>query len=380
MFTTINFKANNTSQALVKEFGWFLILSIPRLIGFLLVFFLLSNCTKKETEEVKPVDSGKTETPYTISLPDHFSAPLFDLTTAKLSKEKFALGKELFYDGILSLDGRINCGTCHISFGAFANPDHPTSHGIRDQFGKRNAPPLQNLMWKREYMWDGGIGDLGLVAMSAIENPLEMDDKMPNVLRKVNAKPDYKSKFEKVYGSSEVTGLNLLDAIAHFMIELISAESRYDYYVTGKPGADFTQDEIEGLAIFRQKCASCHKEPFFTDNSFRNNGLDTSIGNDLGRYGITLRNVDKYKFRVPSLRNVTQTGPYMHNGQMRTLETVLKHYAQNAKRSANTDTSLIMPNGKVGIPLDAEEQRKIIAFLGTLRDVNFIRNTRFAEE
>ena len=335
--------------------------------------FFTMGCSKEN--ETKP-----DEKPYSLTLPAHFPEPSLDLKAAKLSENKFVLGKKLFYDGILSLDGRISCGTCHISFGAFSNPDHPTSHGIRDQFGKRNAPPLQNLIWKKEYMWDGGISDLGLVAMAAIENPVEMDEKMPNVVSKVNAKPEYKTLFDKAYGSPEVTGLKLLDALSCFMVELVSSKSRYDLYVTNQSGANFTADEISGLELFRNKCSGCHKEPFFTDNSFRNNGLDTSNRNDLGRYAITLRNVDRYKFRVPSLRNVTQTPPYMHNGEIRTLERVLLHYAQNAKRSSNTDPLLIKADGKAGIDLTAEEQKKIIAFLGTLRDVDFIRNTRFAEE
>jgi cytochrome c peroxidase len=371
MFTTIKLFQPETNHSPFLGFGW---LSFFRLlIAGILLAFITMGCSKEN--ETTPA-----EKPYSLALPAHFPEPVLNLASAKLSENKFILGKKLFYDGILSLDGRINCGTCHISFGAFSNPDHPTSHGIRDQFGKRNALPLQNLIWKKEYMWDGGISDLGLVAMAAIQNPVEMDEKMENVVFKVNAKPEYKSLFNKAYGSPDVTGLKLLDALSCFMVELVSGKSRYDLYVTNQPGANFTSDEVQGLELFREKCSRCHKEPFFTDNSFRNNGLDTVNRMDMGRYEITLRSVDRYKFRVPSLRNVTQTQPYMHNGEMRTLERVLQHYAQNAKRNSSTDPGLVKKDGTVGIDLTADEQKKIIAFLGTLRDSDFIRNERFAEE
>ena len=290
MFTTIKLFQPETNHSPFLGFGW---LSFFRLlIAGILLAFITMGCSKEN--ETTPA-----EKPYSLALPAHFPEPVLNLASAKLSENKFILGKKLFYDGILSLDGRINCGTCHISFGAFSNPDHPTSHGIRDQFGKRNALPLQNLIWKKEYMWDGGISDLGLVAMAAIQNPVEMDEKMENVVFKVNAKPEYKSLFNKAYGSPDVTGLKLLDALSCFMVELVSGKSRYDLYVTNQPGANFTSDEVQGLELFREKCSRCHKEPFFTDNSFRNNGLDTVNRMDMGRYEITLRSVDRYKFRVP---------------------------------------------------------------------------------
>jgi cytochrome c peroxidase len=382
MFTTINIFSQKASQTAFKKFGWFLISTNSRGLLLVLLVFILSNCKETEKDEVKPIvttDSSQISEPYKIDLPSHFPTPVFNVGAVKFSKDKFDLGKKLFYDGILSLDGSISCGSCHISSGAFSNPDHPTSHGIRDQFGTRNAPPIQNMIWKKEFMWDGGIPDLERVAKAAIENKLEMDESLENVTKKVNAKADYNKLFNKAYGKKEVDPIDLLNALSHFMMPMISANSRYDKYVNGKPEANFSNDEVEGLTLFRSKCAQCHTEPLFTDNSFRNNGLDTLNEKDFGRYDITLREIDKFTYRVPSLRNVTVSQPYMHNGKLFSLESVLKHYNENAKPSKNTDPLLKQANGKTGIALTNEEQRKIILFLRTLQDDKFIFDSRFSE-
>jgi cytochrome c peroxidase len=206
-----------------------------------------------------------------------------------------------------------------------------------------------------------------------------MDESLENVTKKVNAKADYNKLFNKAYGKKEVDPIDLLNALSHFMMPMISANSRYDKYVNGRPEANFSNDEIVGLALFRSKCAQCHEEPLFTDNSFRNNGLDTLNEKDFGRYDITLREIDKFTYRVPSLRNVTVSQPYMHNGKLFSLESVLKHYNENAKPSRNTDPLLKQANGKIGIALTTEEQRKIILFLRTLQDDKFIFDSRFSE-
>lgn len=314
-----------------------------------------------------------------ISQPASFGTPVVDLAGYSLTKARFRLGKALFYDPVLSRDSTISCGTCHVSFGAFSNPDHATSHGIRNQFGTRNAPAIQNLIWKPEYFWDGGVGTIELIPIAAIQSSVEMDESMPKVTEKVARLPRYQSLTQQAFGHSKATGSEILLALANFMIALVSAESRYDLYVKGDAAAQFSADEVAGLELFRAKCASCHKEPLFTDNRFRNNGLDTTRNTDEGRFLITRRVEDRHKFRVPSLRNVFNTQPYMHDGRFKTLEAVLNHYQSGIYWSSTLDTLVATP-WQQNIPLTDPEKKQIIAFLKTLTDANFLKNKEFAEQ
>jgi len=152
---------------------------------------------------------------------------------------------------------------------------------------------------------------------------------------------------------------------------LISSNSKYDQYIQGK--VNLTNDELDGKILFQQKCSSCHSGELFSDFQFRNNGIDSTKNNDLGRYRITLNESDKFKFKTPSLRNIAKTYPYMHDGSILTLEDVLKHYNSGVKSNVALDSTL-----KNGIPMTSEEQRKIIRFLHTLTDEEFLQNKLFS--
>jgi cytochrome c peroxidase len=165
----------------------------------------------------------------------------------------------------------------------------------------------------------------------------------------------------------------MLKAIAQFMGAFVSASSKYDKNRIDPVANPFTEDEKLGLTIFESKCASCHVPPLFTDNSFRNNGLD-EIFSDSGRYLITNINSDMGKFKVPSLRNIELTYPYMHDGRFETLPQVLNHYSSEIKQSATLDQSLTN-----GIALNNTEKQQLIAFLKTLTDREFINDPRFKE-
>ncbi|MCS7018598.1 MAG: cytochrome c peroxidase [Cytophagales bacterium] len=313
-----------------------------------------------------------------VSTPPHFPPMIYDLNKNPVTQAGFELGRALFYEGQLSRDGTVSCGFCHQQSAGFTHHGHDLSHGVDDRLGKRNALPIQNLAFYRDFMWDGGIHDLDLQPLAPIENPVEMDESMPNILEKLRKHPHYPRMFERAFGTPEITGERLLKALSQFMVTMISANSRYDQYLRGE--TQLTADELRGLQLFKQKgCDHCHSGGLFTDQTYRNNGLSLAFNQDVGRYEITLNEQDKYKFRVPSLRNVEVTRPYMHDGRFRNLEMVLDHYSEGMEDIPTLDPLFKRTDGKRGIPMTAEEKRLIIAFLKTLTDETFLHDKRFSE-
>lgn len=339
------------------------------IIGALLAL-LLSACEKEDKKE--PFIGPK--------LPSNFPQPAYDLSANPVTEAGFALGKKLFYDPILSRDNTIACADCHISYAAFTHPDHPVSHGIDNLFGKRNALPVQNMLWRTSFFWDGGVPNLDLVPLNPIQNPVEMDESPAVVLEKLRNHPEYPGLFREAFGSEEVNTARFLQAMSQFMAMLVSADSRYDHYVRKEPGGEMSVEELAGLAVFQQKCATCHATDLFTDQSFRNNGVIDDFSLDKGRAEVSTFSDDIGKFAVPSLRNVAATAPYMHNGKFKTLESVLDHYASGGvKDSPSLDPLLRQPDGTLGIPLSTAEKAQLIAFLNTLTDETFLRDVRFAQ-
>lgn len=311
--------------------------------------------------------------------PANFPTPVYHFSTNTVTKDGFELGRKLFYDPILSANNTISCGSCHIQTSAFTHHGHTVSHGIFDRQGTRNSPPIMNLAWNTSFMWDGGIVDLDLQSVAPITNHLEMDETMPNVLNKLRSSTQYHGLFKKAYGSEEITTVTFLKALSQFMAMCVSSNSKYDSVMRNEPGKFFTQEEQEGRQLVLQKCGACHTEPLFTDYSFRNNGLVPSMVNDEGRYLVTQIDSDKYKFKVPSLRNLSYTAPYMHDGRLLTLEAVLDHYSSQVQNTPNLDP-LLNQSGTPGIPLTTSEKTKMIAFLKTLNDKSFLFDKRFSEQ
>ena len=309
--------------------------------------------------------------------PSHFPQPVYHFSTNPVTKEGFELGRKLFYDRILSANNSISCGSCHIPTAAFSHPGHSVSHGIFDRLGTRNSPAIMNLAWNNSFMWDGGIFDLDLQPIAPITNHVEMDDSVSNVLNRLQNSSQYPALFQKAFGSSQVTSNNFLKALSQFMVMCVSDHSKYDSVQRNQ--AQFTSIEEAGYLLVKQKCSSCHAEPLFTDLSFRNNGLSISAVNDLGRYNVTLQQTDKYKFKVPSLRNLGYTSPYMHDGRFFTLEAVLDHYSSQVQNTVNLDP-LLQQGTQLGISLSTTEKQNIIAFLQTLNDKVFIKDKILAEQ
>ncbi len=291
--------------------------------------------------------------------PEGFPAPAYHFSTNPVTKAGFELGRKLFYETALSADNTISCGSCHIQSSAFTHHGHIVSHGIADRQGTRNSPPIMNLAWNTSFMWDGGIADLDLQAIAPITNHVEMDESVENVLNKLKAKPEYPSLFTKAFGDPEITGTKFLKALSQFMVMCVSSHARYDS--VKRKQAIFSDTEEQGYQVFINNCASCHKEPLFTDHSFRNNGIAPSLLNDLGRYLVTQRQEDLYLFKVPSLRNLAYTAPYMHDGRFLTLDAVLDHYVGMGR-------------------LTAQERSPLKEFLNTLNDKSFISDRQFSEQ
>jgi cytochrome c peroxidase len=328
-----------------------------------------SACSKGDS---KPAENAGT-TPVTFAVPQGWPAPVYNFAQNPLTKEGIELGRQLFYDGRLSKGGNFPCASCHQQVAAFATFDHDLSHGFNGQFTTRNAQSLQNLAWLSAFHHDGGINHLDVQPIAPITAPNEMAETLNNVLAKLSSDATTKAMFKKAFGTEEVTTERMTKALSQFMLMLVSANSKYDKVKRGE--ATFTLPESLGYEIFKEKkCNTCHAEPFFTDNSFRNNGLGLEpVLRDAGRMRITRQPADSLKFRVPSLRNVMLSFPYMHDGRLRDIYTVLEHYNTGVKKGPTTDA--LVANK---IPLSNFEKGQLVAFLNTLSDQAFISNKAFA--
>lgn len=309
-------------------------------------------------------------------VPKNFPKPVYDFSNNPLSADKIALGKALFYDPILSKDNSISCSSCHLSYTAFTHTDHNLSHGIDNRIGTRNAPALMNLAWSKYFMWDGAVHHLDMQALAPISNHNEMDETIENVVIKLQHNNKYKQLFYKAFNDSNATGEHTLKAIAQFMVTLISANSKYDKVTRKEAGFSFTDNEQKGYNLFKTHCSSCHTEPLFTNNEFENNGLkpDTFL-NDIGRARISQNSNDSFKFKVPSLRNVELSYPYMHDGRFPNLQMVLFHYTEDIYQSTT-----LSPQLKNKIILSESDKNNLIAFLKTLTDEEFLQNPKFQPE
>ncbi len=345
--------------------------SNPLWIFFFSAILSFSSCSD---DVIEPI--GKDEA-YNLETPSGFPKMTFDVTGNPITINGIALGKKLFYEGRLSRNNTISCGFCHIQEYAFTHHGHNVSHGIDDRLGIRNAPPVQNMAFLSRFTWDGVGHSLDERSLVAITDINEMDSSLPEAVGKLGVDSNYKKMFKAAFGDENITGERILKAISQFMATMVSADSKYDQVKKGQ--AVFTSEETQGLALFQNKCASCHSGELFTDESFRNTGMYyNSQYDDRGRYRVTLDWNDNMKFRVPSLRNIEHTAPYMHDGRFYTLDAVMNFYSDNVEDQPNLDP-LLKQNGHIGIPMNTQEKQYIISFLKTLSDKNFITNPKFAE-
>ena len=314
-----------------------------------------------------------------VKIPSNFPEMQYDLSKNPPTKNGFELGKKLFYDGKLSANGFISCGFCHEQRFAFTHHGHQFSHGIDDLEGTRNAPAVQNMAFMSEFAWDGATSHLDLFPIIPITNEVEMGETISGVLAKLQDDSEYQRLFASAFENAEVNNENFFKALSQFMVMMISSNAKYDKYVRNEPGGEFSELEKKGLAVFEAKCASCHKTDLFTDSAFRNNGLPPYPGiDDIGRGEVSGSAADNYKFKVPSLRNVAITAPYMHDGRFGSLESVLNFYSNGVQDSETLDP-LLKQNGSLGIDLNTADKEALIAFLNTLTDTQYLNDERFAE-
>lgn len=303
-----------------------------------------------------------------LSYPFSWPKPSYDFSKNPIEKNKVNLGRVLFFDPILSENNSISCENCHSPYSAFTHIDHALSHGIYDSIGTRNSPALMNLAWKKSFMWDGAINNLDMQALAPITHPLEMGSSIKNVVAKLQASKKYRQLYFQAYGDSIVTGEKTLKALGQFLLTLISANSKYDKVM--REELQFSPQEKNGYALFQKNCSSCHREPLFTNDEFANNGLpENSTLKDKGRMRITLDSTDAFKFKVPTLRNIEYTYPYMHDGRFKKLSEVLNHYTAGIIQSKT-----LAPELKEKIKFTENEKVDLISFLLTLSDKEFVFN------
>ena len=310
-------------------------------------------------------------TPLYFQIPKGWPKPNYNFSKNPLTEEGFQLGRQLFYDPILSKDSTISCASCHLQATGFTHVDHSLSHGIDGKIGTRNSMTMMNLAWSKTFMWDGGVNHLDVQPLNPITSPVEMNETLANVVQKLQKSDKYKSLFFSAFGDENITGQRVLKALSQFELLLVTANSKYDKVM--RKEAVFTNQEQNGYQLFKNNCASCHTEPLFTNGKYENNGipLDTTL-NDIGRQRITEKSDDYLKFKVPTLRNIQFTNPYMHDGRFKKLTEVIKHY-NSLGNNKNLPKQLQKP-----MNLTDNERVDLVAFLLTLTDTEFLFDKRFS--
>lgn len=347
------------------------------------------DAVKPENGGVIPKDTGSYKpTPYTLVYPTgNILWPRLKIPVDNpLTVEGIALGKKLFYDKMLSADNSVSCASCHFQEHAFSDTK-ALSTGVGNLEGKRNAMPLFNLGWNEvfnnsvhRFFWDGRKIDLENQVLGPITDPLEMNQDLAELEQELRNNKEYPGLFKKAFGTDSITMRLVMYAIAQFERTLISSNSKFDKYTRGE--VQLSEKEMRGLTIFKTEkgdCFHCHgndMSPFFTDFKFHNNGLDATP-KDAGLGAITGEAADMGLFKTPSLRNLSFTAPYMHDGRFKTLEEVIEFYNSQTKEGATTDEVIRkhFPNG--GLNLTEEEKSDLLAFLHTLDDYEFLKDPRY---
>ncbi|MEW6246869.1 MAG: cytochrome c peroxidase [Nitrospirota bacterium] len=276
-------------------------------------------------------------------------------------KAKIELGKQLYFDGRLSKNNSVSCAFCHTPGSGFADP-RQTSIGVDGKVGGRQAPTVYNTAFNHLQFWDGRARSLEEQAIGPIQNPVEMAETHENVVKKLGKIKGYQQQFRAVFGT-EVNLQGIAEAIAAYERTILSTNSAFDKYMLGDKAA-MDEAAVRGMALFKGKarCILCHNGPNFTDNKFHNLGVPQvgPMKEDLGRYYVTRLEKDKGAFKTPTLRSITETAPYMHDGAFKTLEEVIDFLDKGGGPNPNL-SPLIKPLG-----LTAEEKADLLAFLKAL--------------
>lgn len=337
-----------------------------KLLFILFVAFTIALFSFQQKEKEKSIE---------FIIPKNWPKPIYDFKNNPLSEDGFQLGRKLFYDPILSRDSTISCASCHLQYTGFTHVDHALSHGIDGRKGTRNSPVLINLAWNKSFHWDGGVNHLKVQGINPIQHIAEMDCSLEEVIRRLKLSNTYPALFKKAFNQNEITTSQIMKALTQFTASLVSSNSKYDKVIRKEEGFVFTDQENRGYQIFKTNCATCHSEPLFTNTFFAGNGLPMdSLLRDTGRYGITNDPKDSLKFKIPTLRNIEFTFPYMHDGRYKKLKDVINYYSEGID-SQNPYLSLPL---KIPFHFTEMEKKDLLAFLLTLTDREFLYDKRFS--
>lgn len=319
-------------------------------------------------------------TPYHFELPEFVSIyfePISEPADNPTTIEGVYLGRKLFYDKRLSEDMTMSCATCHQQSNGFSD-FRQFSIGLHNEVGIRNASALINLGWEKRFFWDGRSHSLEHQILDPVTNPIEMNNTWSEIINRISADSMYPKLFTDAFGVSDIDSNTIMKALAQFERTLISFNSKFDAYYFNGISDTLTAEEERGLNLFfgRANCNHCHSDVLLTDNFFRNNGLDEHP--DSGYARTTKLSGDIGKFKVPTLRNVAKTAPYMHDGRFSTLADVVDFYSSGIKSNSTNIDIHMQPLGK-GLRLTDEEKKDLIAFLKTLTDYDFLGNPNFAD-
>ena len=323
-------------------------------------------------------------TPAQIDVPQIFAQYLpsqYIPSNNPLTVEGIELGRKLFFDPILSGDGTQACADCHSPQLAFTDTNR-FSTGIDALQGDRNSMPIFNMAWNlsEKFFWDGRAIGLEGQALGPVVNPIEMHNTWSNAAKALQNDPIYPNMFFAAFGTSTIDSTLTTKAIAQFERTLVSGNSKFDKFLLGQVA--LTPSEMSGFNVFGTEaggdCFHCHGSagnPLWTDNEFRNNGLDATF-TDLGFGTVTGNPADNGKFKTPSLRNLVFTAPYMHDGRFATLDEVLDHYSTGVIMSSTIDGDMQFAS-QGGVQMTPQEKADLKAFLLTLTDSSFINNPAY---
>ena len=350
----------------------------------LAICWLTLACAPKEAEQVEEVVTTSS-TVSIIEEPEEFAGILYPAWNPT-TEAGLALGERLFFDPILSADSTVSCSTCHLPELAFTD-GKAVSVGIRGRRGQRSSPTLTNIGYNHLQMfWDGRSSSLEEQAIHPIADPKEMGSNWPVLVHQLRHHPYYRQALVRAFeldGVGEINPDHIARALAQYQRSLISSNSRYDQMVRNEIA--FSPLERRGWAIFFDRaedpegtyaglptgeCAHCHSAPHFSNQQFFNNGIDAAPTltefADLGLGGISKNVYENGLFKVPSLRNIALTAPYMHDGRFNSLEEVIDHYNSGGHYASNKSPN-IRPLG-----LSATDKEALIAFLHSLSDSEFL--------
>lgn len=280
-----------------------------------------------------------------------------------LTDEKIAFGKKLFFDKRLSAGNQVSCATCHQPEKAFTD-GLSKSIGVDGRIAMRNAPSILNSAYFNRYMYDGEIKTLEEQVLVPLQDHQEMASSMKEILRKLSRDKEYRKLARSVF-NRELDAYVITRAISSYERSLISRNSRFDQYLAGNRKS-LNADEVAGWKLFSEKlyCTKCHSGPDFTNYSVVSNGLYSDYGFDQGRYRINGIEEEKGTFKIPGLRNVALTAPYMHDGSLKTLREVILHYAKGGKDFPNK-SSIIKRFSVTDL-----EIRQLESFLRSLSEIS----------